>query len=119
MLQGGSALETIVQARFPGASMTLRQVFPGADLAALTARHLEALGWLAGRGSVALPAAPWSYATLIDAQLAGLADAIRAHPLRHAARHVVLWVCRKNLDAGPLQGHRGAVRQVEAALAAG
>ena len=116
-LHGGGALETAIQARSPSGALTRRQVFPGADLAALTERHLEALAWLAGRGVAALPAAPGTHAMLVEAQLDDIAAALRAHPLRHAARHVALWACRRHLDVGPLQSRRGARGQVEVAPA--
>lgn len=106
LLQGGGALETETGASFPRGSSWLRQVFPRADLATLTRRHLEALAWLRQRGVVASPATPGTYAISVESMLDGTAAAVQAHPLWHAAHHVVLRVLRRHLDQGPLQGQR-------------
>ena len=116
-LPGGGALDTETVGHLPAGATTLRQVFPGADLGELTRRHLEALAWLAGRGIAALPASPMAHAVQIEAQLATADAAVMAHPLRHAARLLVLSVCRRHLDQGPVQAQRHAGVRVEAVLA--
>ena len=117
LLQGGGALNTETGAHFPRSAKTLRQVFPRADLATLTRRHLDALAWLAGRGVAPAPVTPGAYAISVEAMLDGTAAALRAHPLWHAARTALLRILRRHLDQRPLHRQRDVADRAKAVLA--
>jgi hypothetical protein len=106
LLRDGRALETEGRGRLPAGPDRLRQVVPNGDLADMTRRHLETLSWLAQRGLGALPADPASHPVVVEELLEDSAATFRDHPLRVAARFVVLTLLRRDSDTRPVEERR-------------
>jgi hypothetical protein len=99
-------------ATLPAAPGELRQVFPGARIADLFARHREALAFMRSRGLAVRAVSAATFEADFRAAFARQRRAFRAAPLRWAL--VAIWrsVTRRTPHAGPLAGQKIADRQL-------
>jgi len=100
-------------ATLPAAPGELRQVFPGARVEELFARHREALAFLRSRGLAARAVSAATFEADFRGAFARQRRAFRAAPLRWAV--IAIWrsATRRTPHVGPLAAQKLAARQLQ------
>lgn len=103
-------------ATLPGGPWVMRQVFPGAGLEELLARHRDALAWLRGRGLAFRPVTATAFADEFRRAVARQREIFLGNPVGSAL--VALWrsATGRTPHLGPLASQRIAEGQVHRLL---